>query len=187
VSEQSNLPIQQNGNVIRIGHMEDPELRRGVSVSYEVIVPAETKLRSQTGSGTVIVEGIRGPVNASTGSGSVTITRIGDEVRAHTGSGRMQLDAIRGNLDAHTGSGSIHGAQIGGRIVAHTGSGGVTIHTAAKAGFELRAHTGSGHITVDRPMTVHGTVGHHELMAKVGGGGNAIVDVRTGSGSIRIQ
>jgi DUF4097 and DUF4098 domain-containing protein YvlB len=118
----------------------------------------------------------------------------------------MQLDAIRGNLDAHTGSGSIHGAQIGGRIVAdtgsgsleleqtdaadiraHTGSGGVTIHTAAKAGFELRAHTGSGHITVDRPMTVHGTMGRHEVMAKVGGGGNAIVDVWTGSGSIRIQ
>jgi hypothetical protein len=47
---ESNPPIQQNGNVIRIGHMEDPELRRGISVSYEVTVPAETKLRSQTGS-----------------------------------------------------------------------------------------------------------------------------------------
>src|SRR5437764_54360 len=83
------------------------------------------------------------------------------EVRADTGYGRMQLDAIRGNLDAHTGSGSINGVQIGGRIVAdtgsgsveleqtdaadiraRTGSGGITIHTAAKAGFELRAHTG---------------------------------------------
>jgi hypothetical protein len=58
---------------------------------------------------------------------------------------------------------------------AHTGSGGITIHTAAKAGFGLRAHTGSG------------TVGRHEVMAKGGGGGNAIVDLRTGSGSIRIQ
>jgi hypothetical protein len=203
---ESNPPIQQNGNVIRIGHMDDPELRRGVSISYEISVPAETKLRSQTGSGTVIVEGIRGPVNASTGSGSVIIARVSDEVRAHTGSGRMQLDAIRGNLDAHTGSGSIRGSQIGGSIIAdtgsgtvdleqtdtadiraHTGSGGVNIHTSAKGGFELRAHTGSGQITVDRPMTIHGTIGRHEVMAKVGGGGNAIVDVRTGSGSIRIQ
>jgi DUF4097 and DUF4098 domain-containing protein YvlB len=117
----------------------------------------------------------------------------------------MELESIHGNLDAHTGSGSIRAAGVAGRIVAdtgsggvqveqtasgdiraHTGSGGVTVH-APQAGFELRAHTGSGSITVDRPMTVQGTISKHELMAKVGGGGSAIVDVSTGSGSIRIQ
>jgi DUF4097 and DUF4098 domain-containing protein YvlB len=203
---ESHPPIQQNGNVIRIGRMEDPELRRNVSIAYELTVPAETKLRSNTGSGHVIVEGVRGPVSAETGSGSVTISKIKDEVRAHTGSGRMELDDIDSSVDAHTGSGSIRASGIRGRIVAdtgsggvhveqtgsgdiraHTGSGGVTVHTPAKGGFDLRAHTGSGSITVDRPMTVQGTITKHELMAKVGGGGSAIVDVRTGSGSIRIQ
>lgn len=203
---ESHPPIQQNGNVIRIGHREDPELRRNVSIAYELTVPAETKLRSNTGSGHVIVDGVRGPVNAETGSGSVTISKIRDEVRAHTGSGRMELDDIESSVDAHTGSGSIRASGIRGRITAdtgsggvhveqtgsgdiraHTGSGGVTVHTPAKGGFDLRAHTGSGSITVDRPMTVQGTITKHELMAKVGGGGSAIVDVRTGSGSIRIQ
>jgi len=203
---ESNPPIQQNGNVIRIGHIQDPELQRGISIAYEIIVPAETKVRSSTGSGKVIIEGVRGPVNASTGSGSMTISNIGDEVRAHTGSGRLELDAIKGSVDAHTGSGSIQGSRIGGKIVAeagsgtvqveqtgagdiraHTGSGGVTVHTPAQAAFELRAHTGSGNITVDRPMTVRGTVGRHELMAQVGGGGSTIVDVSTGSGTIRIE
>ena len=202
---ETHPPIQQNGNSIRIGHLDDPELRRGISIEYDLTVPAETKLRSNTGSGSVIVDGIRGPVNAETGSGSVTISKIGDEVRAHTGSGRMELESIRGNVDAHTGSGSIRASAIAGRIVAdtgsggvqveqtssgdiraHTGSGGVTVHTP-KEGFELRAHTGSGSITVDRPMTVQGTISKHELMAKVGGGGSAIVDVSTGSGSIRIE
>lgn len=203
---ETHPPIQQNGNIIRIGHMDDPELRRGVSIEYELTVPAATKLRANTGSGSVVADGIHGPVNAETGSGSVTISKIGDEVRAHTGSGRMELDSIQGSVDAHTGSGSIRGSRISGRIVAdtgsggvnveqtgsgdvraHTGSGGVTVHTATEAGFELRAHTGSGSITVDRPMTVRGTIGKHELMAKVGGGGSTIVDVSTGSGSIRIQ
>jgi hypothetical protein len=203
---ETHPPIQQNGNVIRIGHMDDPELRRGVSIEYELTVPATTKLRANTGSGSVIVDAVRGPVNAETGSGSVTISKIDDEVRAHTGSGRIELDSIKGGVDAHTGSGSIRGSRITGRIVAdtgsgsvnveqtgsgdiraHTGSGGVTVHTPTEAGFELRAHTGSGSITVDRPMTVRGTIGKHELMAKVGGGGSAMVDVSTGSGSIRIQ
>ena len=202
---ETHPPIQQNGSSIRIGHLDDPELRRGISIEYDLTVPAETKLRSNTGSGSVVVDGIHGPVNAETGSGSVTISKVGDEVRAHTGSGRMELESIHGNVDAHTGSGSIRASGIAGRIVAdtgsgglqveqissgniraHTGSGGVTVHTP-KEGFELRAHTGSGSITVDRPMTVQGTISKHELMAKVGGGGSAIVDVSTGSGSIRIQ
>ncbi|HVP49035.1 MAG TPA: DUF4097 family beta strand repeat-containing protein [Bryobacteraceae bacterium] len=203
---ETHPPIQQNGNVIRIGHVDDPELRRGVSIEYELTVPATTKLRANTGSGSVIVDAVHGPVNAETGSGSVTISKIDDEVRAHTGSGRIELDSIKGSADAHTGSGSIRGSRITGRIVAdtgsgsvnveqtgsgdiraHTGSGGVTVHTPTAAGFELRAHTGSGSITVDRPMTVRGTIGKHELMAKVGGGGSAIVDLSTGSGSIRVQ
>ena len=203
---ESHPPIQQNGNMIRIGQMEDPELRRGVSIAYEVTVPAETRLRAHTGSGHVTVDGIHGPVNAETGSGGVSISRVSDEVRAHTGSGRMELDAIQGSVDAHTGSGGIRGSAIAGRIVAstgsggveleqtgagdiraHTGSGGVKISTPAQAGFDLRAHTGSGHITVDRPMSVRGTIGHHDLQAKVAGGGSAIVDVSTGSGTIHIQ
>lgn len=97
------------------------------------------------------------------------VARVSDEVRAQTGSGRMELDAIQGSVEAHTGSG------------------GVKISTPAQAGFDIRAHTGSGHITVDRPMSVRGTIGHHDLQAKVGGGGSAIVDVSTGSGTIHIQ
>src|SRR5579872_5933499 len=124
---ESHPPIQQNGNMIRVGQMEDPELRRGISIAYEITVPAETRLRAHTGSGHVTVDGIHGPVNAETGSGEVTVSRISDEVRAHTGSGRMELDAIQGSVDAHTGSGSIRGTRIAGRIVASTGSGGVEL------------------------------------------------------------
>ena len=202
---EAHPPIEQSGNTIRVGQL-DRELRRNISINYEVITPADTRLRANSGSGHVRVEDLKGTVDATTGSGGVTLARIGSEARARTGSGRIELDEITGRVDAHTGSGGIRGARISGSIVAdtgsgsveleqtnsasieaHTGSGGVTIRVPAQAAFDLRAHTGSGSITVDHPMTVSGTIGHHDLQAKVRGGGSSLVDVRTGSGSIRIE
>ena len=56
---ESNPPIQQSGNTIRVGHLDDPELRHNISISYDVTVPAETELRVESGSGNQRVEGIR--------------------------------------------------------------------------------------------------------------------------------
>lgn len=67
---EENPPIEQKGNVIRIGFIEDRDLRRGVSISYEIDVPTETKLVSRTGSGSQSVGDIQGPVAAKTGSGN---------------------------------------------------------------------------------------------------------------------
>ena len=67
---EANPPIQQSGNDIRIGHIDDPELRRNVSISYDVTVPATTELRVETGSGNQTVEGIQGPLEVTAGSGS---------------------------------------------------------------------------------------------------------------------
>ena len=97
-----------------------------------------------------------------------------DAVRILTGSGRIRLDAVKGKVDAHTGSGSIEGSGIRGPINAHTGSGSMRLEQT-RAG-PLDAHTGSGHVYVDHPITVHGRVG-----------AGALVDVRTASGSVRIE
>ena len=44
-------PIEQNGNTIRIGHFDDRGREHDISISYEVIVPEQTKLHSESGSG----------------------------------------------------------------------------------------------------------------------------------------
>jgi putative adhesin len=202
---EANPPISQTGNSIRIAMPQDDWLRRHVSISYELVVPRETRLRARTGSGSESVEGIHGPAEMETGSGSVTVARVDDAVRIRTGSGRIQLDAVNGKVDAHKGSGSIQGSGIRGPINAHTGSGsvrleqtaagpleaqtgsgGVNVRLPADAAFDLYAHTGSGRVYVDHPITVQGTVGGREIQGKVKGGG-ALVDVRTGSGSVRIE
>lgn len=46
-------PIQQSGNQIRIGHPANAGLLHNVSVSYDLVVPAGTRFRSHTGSGSL--------------------------------------------------------------------------------------------------------------------------------------
>jgi hypothetical protein len=166
-SLSSNPPIEQDGNVIRIGRIEDRELRR-VSISYEVVVPADTTLRSDTGSGSQTVEGIHGPATVKTGSGNVKISGIGQEVRATTGSGGIQIDSVKGPVNAQTGSGSIHASNLERGIEGTTGSGTVEVKeltgdadldtgsgSIRVEGFtgSLKAHTGSGNLSVQGEPT----------------------------------
>jgi DUF4097 and DUF4098 domain-containing protein YvlB len=102
-----NPPISQSGNTIRISVPRDEWQRRHLSISYELVVPPQTRLRAHPGSGSESVEGIHGPAELETGSGSVTVARVDDEVRIQTGSGRIQLDSLKSKVDAHTGSGSV--------------------------------------------------------------------------------
>jgi hypothetical protein len=95
---ETNPPIQQSGNDIRIGHIDDPDLRHHISISYEVTVPAETELRVETGSGSQTVEGIRGPLDVRAGSGELKASEIGDRVHAETGSGDIEIDRVKGNV-----------------------------------------------------------------------------------------
>jgi hypothetical protein len=204
-SIETNPPIQQTGNIIRINRIEDEALRRQISIAYEISMPANGKLHARTGSGAMKVEGIQGPVDAATGSGSVDAARIGSEVRVRTGSGRITIDSIQGKVQADTGSGSIEARAVAGPgtlhtgsgslrleqtaagpVQAHTGSGTVDIHLPAAAGFELRARTGSGQISVSQPVTASGSMNKHEIHGQVRGGG-PLVDVSTGSGRINIE
>ena len=139
---ESNPPIEQDGNTIRVGRMEDHDLTHNISISYELVVPTETKLRSQTGSGSQAIEGIAGPVEANTGSGSLRAARIGNEIHARTGSGSVELDSIHGNVRTSTGSGSIRAMGIAGGIVASTGSGSVRVEQTSAGDVEIE--TGSG-------------------------------------------
>ncbi len=199
---EANPPIEQHDNIIKIGQIEDRELQRNISISYELQVPAETRLRTGTGSGDQSVEGVRGPWDASTGSGSLKGSNIGSEVRASSGSGRIELDRVKGSVRASTGSGPIHATGIAGGLRASTGSGTVTLEQTAPGDVEvttgsgsirlngvrgaLRAHTASGTITVEgepsgawRLQTASGSV-TARLPAKTG----FTLHARTVSGTI---
>jgi len=150
---EANPPIEQLGNVIKIGHIEDENLQRNISISYEIVAPVETRLRSNSGSGEQNVSGLRGPVEASSGSGNLRLTNIGDTVRAATGSGRITVEGVKGKVHASTGSGEILATGVAGGLHASTGSGSVTLRQTAPGDVEVS--TGSGTLQLEG---VHGAV-----------------------------
>ncbi len=181
---EANPPIQQSGNTIRVGHIDDPDLRRNISISYEVIVPAETDLRVESGSGNQRVEGIRGPLQVSAGSGGLNISAIGDRVRAETGSGDIQIDRVQGNVRAKTGSGSIRADEIAGAFEADTGSGHITLQQTAPG--SVRVDTGSG------GMELRGVRGSLDAKAGSGtieaeGSPTGAWNLQTGSGTVQLK
>jgi hypothetical protein len=202
---EANPPVEQSGSSIRIGDVGDRDLYRNVSISYEIIVPAESNVRSHTGSGSQRIDSVTGRVEAQTGSGSVRLGRITGAVVATTGSGSIEVLGAGGGLSARTGSGSIEAVGVTGALRAHTGSGRVavqgtptndwTIQTGsgsidvrlpADAAFDLNARSGSGSINTSHPIEMRGTLSRRQLQGRVRGGGPR-VDVSAGSGSIRLE
>lgn len=239
---EQNPPIDQNGNNIRIGHIQDEALRNNVSISYDVTVPKDTSLQSHTGSGDERISDINGPVRANSGSGNITISAINSEVRANagsgdltitnvqgrayteTGSGNIRATGIAGGFDARagsgditfeqaasgsvraeTGSGNIHLHNVAGGVEAgagsgdvevqgkiesdwriHTGSGEVEVKLPSDAKFNINAHSSSGSVEVHHPVTMQGTLKRNHIEGTVNGGGT-LLDISTGSGTIRVN
>jgi DUF4097 and DUF4098 domain-containing protein YvlB len=183
-SLESHPPIEQTGNFIRIGRIEDPELRRNVSISYDIVAPAKTRLRSNTGSGDQTVSGLAGPVRAGTGSGNLRISNVADETHLETGSGDIEASSVQGAFYAQTGSGNIRAHGISGSIRAHSGSGDLTLDQTSNE--PIRAETGSGNLEVDGARS--------SLRAEAGSGNITVTGqpggdwkLNTGSGNIRLR
>ncbi|HEV2175602.1 MAG TPA: DUF4097 family beta strand repeat-containing protein [Terriglobia bacterium] len=181
---ESHPPIEQDGNTIRVGHIEDREFSHNVSISFDLVVPAATTLHSEIGSGGQTVDGIHGPARIGTGSGSLRISNIGDEVRAETGSGDMQIDSVRGPVTAKTGSGMIRADGVAGEFTGETGSG--DIHLRQTAPGAVKVDTGSGSIDLSG---VNGSVRAEAGSGRITADGAPTGDWRleTGSGSINVR
>lgn len=181
---EANPPIQQSGNSIRIGHMHDSDLLHNISISYELVVPAQTQLTSHSGSGRQEVDGLTGAINLDAGSGDVRISNTGNTVRAQTGSGDMNLENIKGEVNARTGSGSIRATGIAGGFDAETGSGHIELQQSAPG--SVRMKTGSGGIEARGVRgSLEARAGSGEIQADGDPRGGWIV--HTGSGSVRLR
>ncbi len=162
---ESNPPILQDGNFIRIGRIDDPELRRHVSIDYEIETPSGTQLKANSGSGDVSVSGVQGPVKAVTGSGNLKIADVQNELTATTGSGDIHAESIKGEVHLSTGSGAVQAEGVGGAFYVSTGSGNVTVQD--NNGGSGKVSTGSGDVRLS--------------------GVNGSLRVGTGSGDITAQ
>ena len=180
---EANPPVEQTGNRIRIGRIDDPDLRN-VSISYTLVVPPRTALVGATGSGSMEISGLGETMALETGSGSIVVRDAGGEVRATTGSGSIEASGVAGAITARTGSGGIVVTQTGrGNVDVSTGSGSVRVNGVRGA---VKASTSSGTLRVRGEQT-----GEWRLSSSSGGieitfaGKPAFdLDAQTGSGHI---
>jgi hypothetical protein len=147
---ETSPPIEQAGNRVTVGRIDDEDVRNHVSISYTLTVPPETTVVSKTGSGSQVIESVRGAVTATSGSGSIRVRGAGGDVRASTGSGSILADTVAGSFSASSGSGSIEGMNVTGRIEASTSSGSLRL-TGLRGG--VRASTSSGTMRVQGEPT----------------------------------
>lgn len=159
---EQHPPLRQDGNSIHVDYVN----ARDISVDYEITVPADTMIRTRSGSGDQIIEGTRGSVDLQSGSGNLKLARLTGEVRLQTGSGDVRAREISGPVRGGAGSGNLELEETGtGDIDLHTGSGNITARGIQGA---FRADAGSGDITAEGTQT--GAWG-----------------IRTGSGNVHVR
>ena len=161
---EQHPPIRQEGNNIHIDYVN----MRNISVDYEISVPADTAVRTRSGSGDQTIEGTHGNADTQTGSGDVKLENLTGEIRLQTGSGNIRArhisgpvrggtgsgdveidEAASGDIDLHTGSGNINARGVQGGFHGETGSGDVTAEGTQTGSWEIR--TGSGNVHVRLP------------------------------------
>lgn len=180
----ANPPIEQNGNSIRIGHIDREEYQRNVSISYTIETPPDTRVDAETGSGNQEIAGVRGTVEASTGSGNLRLSDIGGEVQAETGSGNIEVASVARGLRASAGSGNIRGNRISGSVKLSTGSGDIDVEQVGEGDAQLE--TGSGSIEASGVNgALHAGTGSGNIRA----GGTPLRgwSVETGSGGVTLR
>lgn len=184
---ESNPPIQQSGNSIRVGYNLPDDVKRHVAIDYEITVPASTAVEAHSGSGNVEVTGVSSGVQAQTGSGDIRLRDLGGRQHVQTGSGNIQAENVSAPFDAQTGSGDIEASLTGsGDVDVHTGSGTIRVK-GAKGG--VRAQTGSGDIEANGSVAgswqLHSGSGNIRLA--VGSNSGFDLDLHTSSGSIHSE
>jgi hypothetical protein len=99
----ANPPIDQAGNIIRVGDDHGNDWARHVSIDYEITTPAHTMLVAESGSGDLQISNIDGTVKAHTGSGSIRADKLGSGSRLETGSGTIDANNLMGSTTLQTG------------------------------------------------------------------------------------
>ena len=152
-----NPPVELSGERLIVGHFKDRSIGRRVSVSYEIVVPADTSVDAKAGSGSVSVRDIAAPVVVGSGSGRLKVENIGGPVKAKAGSGSIRAEGVAGEFKGSTGSGGIFMSQTSpGDVKASSGSGSIELVGVVGA---LKANAGSGRIEVDGRQEGDWTIG----------------------------
>ena len=179
------VQFEIDGDVIRVAPTVPEEWRDNYGVSFEIRVPARFGVKTTTVNGSTRMSSVAsGEIRTS--NGNVHGESLG-AVRVWTENGSVDVESASGPIDLRTVNGSVRlrlaGLTDSTRIA--TENGGVVIEMPEDTGAEISASCLSGRVHAEglriagttTPTTIRGTLGQ----------GGPLLNVRTISGSIRIQ
>jgi hypothetical protein len=176
-----DVRLTTSGGIIRADgpRNDDRGSRRGWrdrewwAASYEVQVPRSARVTVDATNGGVIVEDVRGSVDAATTNGGLVFYNVSGDVRGR---------AVNGGVNVELTGDRWQGAGLDVR----TTNGGVRLSMPSNYSAELEARAVNGGISVDFPITVQGMLNNRrEIRATIGSGGPPI-RVATTNGGVRI-
>jgi len=169
-TERGPIRFTSSGSTARI----EPANGRGCNdATFEVSVPAGVRLTAGTWSGSLIVRGVHGEIEAHAQSGDIEIYDAGDRLDVETLSGDVTVKGVRGDATIHTLSGDVtldHAASVvevetvsgdidldaitSRQIRTNSTSGDLTFAGTIADGGRYEFHTHSGEIRLELPATV---------------------------------
>lgn len=142
------------------------------AVRFTITVPATAVLsKIETVNSSVMIESVRGPVNARTVNGAIHATGLSSDASLHT---------VNGSVHA-----SFAAVSAGRKIVLKTTNGSIHVAIPKDAGLALSSHTVNGHVDCALPLQL-GEKHHHSLSGTIGDG-RATLDADSVNGSVHIE
>lgn len=179
---EKNPPLRQSGNSIRIDYVN----LRNIAIDYDITVPADTSVRSHSGSGDQTIAGVRKGADLESGSGDMQLRDLAGALRVRTGSGNIRAEAISGAFEAQAGSGDIILEEKGaGDVQVRTGSGNIELREINGG---LQAEAGSGDVRVSGTQSKDWNVrtGSGNVDLRLPSGAAFDLDASTGSGTLEV-
>lgn len=140
-------PVTHTGDHVVLSTPTGGRERRAVTVSYEIEVPAASRVATTSESGETSIAAIDGSVSVRTQSASIGVARTGGGVSIVTGSGDVTVDDVRGEVDVRTSSSGITARAVGGALRVETGSGAVNAGMIGTGPVRVRTSSSSVQIT----------------------------------------
>ena len=160
----TNLAPDPNAIHVLYDQSTDTQGRNHITVStdpaykdidYDVTVPAATQVNIEVNAGSVAASGIAG-IAIDTGSGSLELENIHGPLDVHTESGDITVQHIVGTMFMEASSGSIRANDIRGSLKAITRSGDVVAGDAVLNGQSI-LKTNSGSVSFTGSLDVKGS------------------------------
>jgi hypothetical protein len=143
------------------------------SVAYELSVPRKADIRVDATNGGIVIEDVRGRIDANTVNGGIVLGDVNGDIRGETVNGGLNVELANEKWD-------------GPGLDLKTVNGGVRLAVPNGFSGELDATTANGGISVDFPITINGMLNSRRQIRGTIGSGGARIRLAAVNGGISI-